>query len=380
MVGRMDIGTILATLNRHKIRVTYSAIGQLLNIPAIAVGRRLGDKGPEKSWVVSSRTGKPTVYEANEFHKELFSKPNILRSGEELQALIDQDISRSSSSIPGFEKSSERRGDGDLRPSSLESNKSVRIGTRPQEGETSILGIDLAWKPDVNGSGLAFGTVNDRELRLNQVLTGVVGLDSVVSMVESSTKLSGIAIDAPLIIRNKIGSRPCENELNRVYRSRSAGCYPTNLTLLPNAASVRLADGFAENGFRHLGSPAANKWQIECYPHPAIIEIFGLDERLVYKKKRNRNIEVQRDGQIRLVRLIRTLEESKVLSVNIDQAFGGYFDEQRIAKLGLRELKENEDGLDAVICLYVAGLYAVGAPIRCFGDRDAGYIVVPFDH
>ena len=57
MVGRMDIGTILATLNRHKIRVTYSAIGQLLNIPAIAVGRRLGDKGPEKSWVVSSRTG-----------------------------------------------------------------------------------------------------------------------------------------------------------------------------------------------------------------------------------------------------------------------------------------------------------------------------------
>ncbi len=46
----------------------------------------------------------------------------------------------------------------------------------------------------------------------------------------------------------------------------------------------------------------------------------------------------------------------------------------------LRELKDNEDGLDAVFCLYIAGLFAVGAPIRCFGDRDAGYIVVPFDH
>ena len=50
----MDIRTILAGLNTHQIRATYGAVGELLGIPAIGVGRYLGDPRAEASWVVSA--------------------------------------------------------------------------------------------------------------------------------------------------------------------------------------------------------------------------------------------------------------------------------------------------------------------------------------
>ena len=37
----------------------------------------------------------------------------------------------------------------------------------------------------------------------------------------------------------------------------------------------------------------------------------------------------------------------------------------------------NEDYLDSLICLYIAGLYAVGHPGELFGDTVSGYIWVP---
>ncbi len=42
-------------------------------------------------------------------------------------------------------------------------------------------------------------------------------------------------------------------------------------------------------------------------------------------------------------------------------------------------LKSNEDALDAIICLYIAGLYAIGFQGQVFGDKSSGYIWVPGD-
>jgi predicted RNase H-like nuclease len=40
-------------------------------------------------------------------------------------------------------------------------------------------------------------------------------------------------------------------------------------------------------------------------------------------------------------------------------------------------LKTNEDALDAIVCLYIAGLYAINHRGKTFGDLDLGYIWVP---
>ena len=127
-------------------------------------------------------------------------------------------------------------------------------------------------------------------------------------------------------------------------------------------------------GYAHLGTPEESRWQVECYPHPAIIEIFGLEERHLYKKG---NAAAKREGQIKLAGLIRRLADSPVLSLSIDPCFDGYLDEFSIVNKRGAALKKNEDALDAIICTYIAGLYARNSASRIFGSADEGYIYVP---
>lgn len=54
-----------------------------------------------------------------------------------------------------------------------------------------LSGIDLAWRSERNG-------------------TGLVSLEPVLAKIDRQSGLQGVAIDAPLIIRNASGQRPCE--------------------------------------------------------------------------------------------------------------------------------------------------------------------------
>jgi predicted RNase H-like nuclease len=183
-----------------------------------------------------------------------------------------------------------------------------------------------------------------------------------------------VAIDGSLIIRNAAGRRPCEAELTKVYQSRHAGCHSSNLRLYPDAHSVRLSTRLERVGYRHLGDPRAGRFQLEVYPHPALIEIFGLDVRLRYKKGR---VAEKREGQARLAALLADLARSTILTLDVPDRLAGRLDAGRIVRLKGAALKHNEDALDAVVCLYVCALYAIGARYRRFGDLDSGYIVVP---
>ena len=137
-----------------------------------------------------------------------------------------------------------------------------------------------------------------------------------------------------------------------------------------------LAKSLERNGFVHLGSQDG-KWQIETYLHAAIIAIFGLDERLEYKRKKHMSTQDVRDGQTKLASLIRGLENHPTLPLVIEEKAQPFLDDQRIATLQTSELKHNENGLDAIVCLYVAAVYSTGGNYQVFGDSKAGYIVVP---
>jgi predicted RNase H-like nuclease len=122
--------------------------------------------------------------------------------------------------------------------------------------------------------------------------------------------LFGIAIDAPLIINNKSGQRECERLVSKEYGSRGASCHTSNLILYPNSESVELSKFLIERGYEHLQNIDRSKFQIECYPHPAIIEIFGLPKRLAYKKGK---VLGKKQGQIKLAMFIKALENSKIV-------------------------------------------------------------------
>ena len=79
------IDRILNYLNRVKTRCTYKAVGDVVGVPAQSVGKHLGQKRPEASWVVGKKTGQPTGYETSQKHPDLCKNQRIIMTGEELR-------------------------------------------------------------------------------------------------------------------------------------------------------------------------------------------------------------------------------------------------------------------------------------------------------
>jgi alkylated DNA nucleotide flippase Atl1 len=79
------VNKILAYLNREKIRCTYGAVAQALGVNARSVGQLLGERRPEASWVVNTKTLEPTDYGEGEKHPDLYRTSRIITSAEVLR-------------------------------------------------------------------------------------------------------------------------------------------------------------------------------------------------------------------------------------------------------------------------------------------------------
>jgi len=237
-----------------------------------------------------------------------------------------------------------------------------------------IIGIDLAWQSEKNTTALAIGSLNNNRFHISNVYESLSSLESIIDTINNEDDVQGLSIDAPLIIKNATGQRDCERELSQEYGSRYASCHTSNTTLYPNAASTILSNYLSKADYKHLGSPESEHWQIECYPHPALIEIFDLSERLPYKKGR---VAERKQGQVNLANHLKSLEKSNTLKLTIDNASEIFLEENHIQSIAGTSLKRNEDALDSIICAYVGALYAMMAPHQIFGNIETGYIYVP---
>ena len=155
-----------------------------------------------------------------------------------------------------------------------------------------LVGIDLAWRGGRNTSALAIAGLVDDALYVIKVVPSIGKWEDVLEILSELEYVRGIAIDAPLIVKNTSGQRSCERELNKEYSGRHAGAYPANLSLFPDADAVKLSEELTKLGYVHCDKEG--NFQIEVYPHPAIIEIFGLSERHQYKKGR---VDERRNGK-----------------------------------------------------------------------------------
>lgn len=228
-------------------------------------------------------------------------------------------------------------------------------------------GIDLAWS-DRNPSG---GAVLDGGGRLlDQRMLG--GDDEVIAWVDGHLRGPAvIGVDAPMLVPNETGRRECEAEIARIYGSRKAGAHPANRRLLlQNHRRIRgedLASRLARRGF---GDPwaRADRVLLEVYPHPGLIETFGLGERLRYKKG---PVAERRDGLRTLNGLLASLSRADpplvAAPVVITDDLRG------------RGLKDLEDLLDARFCAWTALVWARHGTggIRFFGGPGRGHIAVP---
>ena len=186
----------------------------------------------------------------------------------------------------------------------------------------SLVGIDLAWRGGKNTSAVSIAKLEDNELHVVKVIPSIAKWSDVLMLLSELDDVRGIAIDAPLIIKNTSGQRYCERELNREYSSRFAGAHPSNLALYPDADAIKLSAELTRLGYIHCNT--GGKFQIEVYPHPAIIEIFGLPERHQYKKG---SVDERRKGQVKLSNMIKELAHSPVLPLHLPGSLNISLDE-----------------------------------------------------
>jgi predicted RNase H-like nuclease len=236
-----------------------------------------------------------------------------------------------------------------------------------------FLGIDLGWKSQPSGLcclELIEGQLEiidlDRQEFIADILTWI---DNCVPPQAPAI----IAVDAPTLIPNATGSRLPDKLSHKHFGKYHAGCYPANLGLAFAERTVNFGLELEARGFVHAPTIEPQKlgrYQIEVFPHPAIVHLFNLERILKYKKGRlsDRRLEL-----IKLYNYILNILPTLQPALHLGNSFV-----LEIPNTGAA-LKAIEDQLDSLICAYVAAYWWYWGEQRnlVLGDRTTGYIVIP---
>ena len=233
-----------------------------------------------------------------------------------------------------------------------------------------FVGVDLAWG-ERNPTGVA---AVDTDGVLRHV--GAAGSDDDV-LAQLEPFVDGacvVAFDAPLVVVNPSGNRPCEAALNRDFRRFEAGAHPANTGLAwfaDGGRAARLAAALHLNLDPRSGSA---RRALEVYPHAASIALFGLSTTLKYKQKQGRDVAGLRSELLRLMDLIEGLDDLTVTGSAdwsaLKTAVG--------TATRKSQLRRAEDPVDAVLCAYIARFATVRpAEVTVYGDVESGCIVTP---
>jgi predicted RNase H-like nuclease len=233
-----------------------------------------------------------------------------------------------------------------------------------------FVGLDLAWG-EKNNTGVAVIDSDGRLLHVGAAQDDA-SIEAAVAPYVSTDCL--VAIDAPLIVKNPTGHRPCEIALNHDFHRFEAGARPAYAEKpeFIDPRGARIATALTLNM-----DPASSSLRraIEVYPHPATVALFGLEKTLKYKRG---SFEVRKHELLQLMTLIEGLDKATPrLRVNHNVSWVELRKRVTAATRPV-QLDRDEDPVDAVVCAYV-GLFWYQRPedVTVYGDFATGYIVTP---
>lgn len=269
---------------------------------------------------------------------------------------------------------------GAARQHSLRAADVLNVLESASSSPVTFIGVDLAWRSEGHHSGIVVLRGDGAGASLVAASTGIESVEAAAEYVERyAGENTVVAVDAPLIIRNETGQRPCETEIARRFSRFHAAAHSTSLSLYADPAGPRLVRLLARHGFAHdldlqRAQRRQGRWLLEVYPHPAMVVLFGLARIIKYKKG---SIAERLNGLHRLRQHLRSLRQvnpalrdspalAELLGRNAEQLRGA-------------ALKQYEDTLDALFCAYLALFcWRWGAEgNEMIGDLETGYVVLP---
>jgi predicted RNase H-like nuclease/ppGpp synthetase/RelA/SpoT-type nucleotidyltranferase len=238
----------------------------------------------------------------------------------------------------------------------------------------TYVGVDLAWG-ERRPTGVA---VLDEDGRLVHVTARTTDAELLDELREHTAGPCLVAFDAPLVVVNETGNRPCEAALNRDFAAFDAGAHPSNKRkpeFRDSPRGARLAEAL---GLDIDPASTASRRAIEVYPHPATIALFRLGRTLRYKQRTGRTLPELTSELGRLMGLLEGLAAAQVpLHLSGSEAWQALVDQVESAERK-SDLRRAEDQVDAVLCAYVA-MFSARRPdlVTTYGDLATGYIVTP---
>ena len=237
------------------------------------------------------------------------------------------------------------------------------------------LGIDLAWTAAAR-SGVCVlagdGTILDEDQ---------LPRDALVDWIRKwhGTR-SILAVDGPLVVpASSAALRPVERELHRRYGRDHAGPFPGGAaSAAMRGRDLSPAAALVDEVGSYLVDPtdrASPRRAIEVFPAPTWLELFGLADRVRYK----RGTLAERSAALSFLRglLGRLAKADPPLRVDaVDRVA-----DRAVQASTARDWKAIEDMIDARVCAYVAMLWGRNAAVEWIvtgpGSWQDGYVVVP---
>ncbi|MEH2036687.1 DUF429 domain-containing protein [Nostoc sp.] len=239
-----------------------------------------------------------------------------------------------------------------------------------------FIGIDLGWRSQP--SGLCCLEWIDGQLQLLD-LNRKDAIADILTWIDQSVQPDEpaiIAVDAPTLIPNATGSRLADKLSHKYFGKYHAGCYPANQNLPFAERTINFGLELESRGFAHaptIEPQKLSRYQIEVFPHPAIVNLFNLERILKYKKGR---LNERRLELIKLQNYLLDILPSFSPPLRPLRLCGSFTSE--IPTTGAA-LKATEDKLDSLICAYVAAYWWYWGEQRnlVLGDGTTGYIIIP---
>lgn len=226
--------------------------------------------------------------------------------------------------------------------------------------------MDLAWAA-TNRTGAA---AVDEAGRL--LASGCVGSDDDIAswLAALGTPPRVVAVDAPLIVPNATGQRVAERLIGQAYGRYGASAYPANRSnpLFDPPRAQTLAQRFGWHVDPEVAVTDGGTLCVEVYPHPALVGLFSLPQRVRYKKGPTRAAGfAQLADLLETIPQLRLAESPRWLEIRAIIAAPGRGDLDRI-----------EDEIDAILCAHLAWLWHHRPDaLVVYGSVSEGYIVAP---
>jgi predicted RNase H-like nuclease len=235
-----------------------------------------------------------------------------------------------------------------------------------------FLGLDLAWAPRHSSGGAVLELLDD-----GLHLTSSCSLrahEDILAWIARNRGRDGVtlAVNAPIIVENSGGLRPCDKALNEHFETNQVDEYQVNLV---NASHPRtIGRAMMRMGFDP--NPAAEGDRVvETYNQATQVLLFDVDRPIRLKTG---PVGARKDAVDRFRETLSDMLFDANPPLNDSPALNELLNADLPSSNGSR-VGELEERLEAVLCAYTAAYLNLRGPEDCafLGDLEHGYVLLP---